>query len=115
MLTHFRPRIRSRHPSHNVLRHTENNLPMMPFRSRIRLGSTNELRKPDEFPVVELNSIEAIKNSSNKLRMKSCFTEKGVKTADWWMLRQDMINLEYLSGLPFPIISKSLFGSRGVR
>jgi len=38
MLTHFRPRIRSRHPSHNVLRHTENNLPMMPFRSRIRLG-----------------------------------------------------------------------------
>ena len=114
MLTHFRPRIRSRHPSHNVLRHTENNLPMMPFRSRIRLGSTNELRKPDEFPVVELNSIEAIKNSSNKLRMKSCFTEKGVKTADWWMLRQDMINLEYLSGLPFPIISKSLFGSRGL-
>jgi len=127
MLTHFRPRIRSRHPSHNVLRHTENNLPMMPFRSRIRLGSTNVLRSSDRVPVVELNSIEAIKNSSNKLRMKTCFTEKGVKTADWWVKNDANIGKEFtfanedddnrdcdLEELSFPIISKSLFGSRGL-
>jgi len=126
MLTHFRPRIRSRHLSHNVLRHTENNLPMMPFRSRIRLGSTNELRSLDRFPVVELNSIEAIKNSSNKLRMKTCFTEKDVKTAEWYkhifangihrfqnqIAEEEIVHT--LEELPFPIISKSLFGSRGL-
>jgi glutathione synthase/RimK-type ligase-like ATP-grasp enzyme len=121
MLTHFRPRIRSRHPSHAPLRHQANNLPMMPFRSRIRFGSTTPLRRPDRFPVVEINTIEAIKNSSSKLRMKTCFTNNEVKTADWWTYQNSefvkMFSSEEdittsLSGLPFPIVAKAHFGSR---
>ena len=118
MYTSFRPRIRSRHPSHKVLRHTENNLPYMPFRSRIRLGSTTEVN--DRFPVVELNSIEAIRNSSSKLRMKQCFTQAGVKTAQWFIYNQqtseftDVINEGnvQIEDMPFPIIAKKHFGSR---
>jgi D-alanine-D-alanine ligase-like ATP-grasp enzyme len=122
MLTHFRPRIRSRHPSHNPLRHQNNNLPMMPFRSRIRLGSTTPLRRPDRFPVVELNTIEAIRNSSSKLRMKTCFTNHEVKTADWWNIQNgDFVNMHdpekdivtSKEDLPFPIVAKAHFGSRG--
>lgn len=124
MLTHFRPRIRSRHPSHSILRHQNNNLPYMPFRSRIRFGSTTEIN--DRFTVVELNTIDAINNSADKFKMKSCFTDKGVKTADWWthitteldsgFVKEDgvrdntLVDLEELS---FPIISKHIKGSRG--
>lgn len=120
MWTSFRPRIRSRHPSHNVLRHTQNNLPYMPFRSRIRLGSTTPLRRPDRFPVVELNSIEAIQNSSSKFRMKNCFLQAGVKTADWYIYNQQTSQFDHMGteehlaaeNMPFPIVAKKHFGSR---
>lgn len=118
--TMFRPRVRSRHPSHSILRHSQNNLPALPFRSRIRLGSTTEII--DRHPVVELNSIDAIRNSSSKLRMKQCFRRDGVKTADWYQFEgNDFYYIDVTSGerrtinvdtLPFPIVCKKHFGSR---
>jgi hypothetical protein len=60
--------------------------------------------------------------------MKQCFTRAGVKTADWWTIRdsrektfnqhighQDNISSSSsnISDLPYPIIAKSHFGSRG--
>lgn len=125
----------SRHPSHSPLRRQ---LPLLPFRSCVRLGSTTE-----SIARVQCNSIQGVKNSANKLLMKQCFTRAGVKTAEWWTIgkcysgpeaapieeltvyngatsyycdnnklwKNDPINL---SRLPYPIISKSLYGSRGI-
>lgn len=120
--THFRPRIRSRHPSHDVLRPIHRKLPLLPFKSVVRLGSTTTFDKDKLYNRISVNTPEGIKNSSSKLLMKQCFAEAEVQTADWWhivdadglvayskMTNSDFINLE---DLPFPIISKSFYGSR---
>lgn len=127
-LTAFRPTIYSRHPSHNILR-TE--LPLMPFRSLIRLGSTTD--KEDTVTNggkrVEINTIQAVKNSASKLLMKQCFTEAGVKTAKWYVIKPNDLNglmFDQENGSSFensmfpiadynefPIIAKHIFGSRG--
>ena len=113
MYKYFRPRVRSRHPSHAPLRNGV--LPLFPFKSVIRFGSSKEF----EDGRIEVNTVNAIKNSSNKLLMKDCFTEDGVKTADWWqylidgMFANQITNEEdCIENLPYPIISKSHFGSR---
>jgi len=119
MFTMFRPRLRSRHPSHSVLRPTRKKLPLLPFKSIIRLGSTTEI----EGDRIEINSVEAVKNSSNKFKMKSKFTENGVITAEWWLIdfnedgsfkfknpiSFDTVEYENIS---FPLVAKKFFGSR---
>lgn len=124
-LTMFRPQIRSRHPSHKILR-TE--LPLLPFRSVVRLGSTTVLNDTVENGGnrIEINKVQAIKNSASKLLMKQCFNRDGVKTAKWckasekyeildkgirFLLGQN--DHEEFNGLEFPIVAKSLYGSRG--
>lgn len=124
--TGYYSQIRSRHPSHDVFRNKQEL--KFPFRSVIRFGSSTEL--PDTLANggkrIELNSTEAIKNSASKLRMKNCFLKAGVKTAIWWTLTQKqsglVIRTEFdvefkdstnLSLLPYPIVAKSHFGSRG--
>jgi glutathione synthase/RimK-type ligase-like ATP-grasp enzyme len=115
IITKFRPIILSRHPSHKVLRAAYKALPLNPFRSIIRFGSTTskEMYELGKFTSrqkikVELNSIKAIGNSSNKVRMKECFDKENVNTCKWWTKLPD--NLEELS---FPIIAKLRNGSRG--
>lgn len=95
--------IRSRHPSHDVFRKR--------FKSRknvlIRLGSTRIYKKKYDL---EINSIEAIENSSNKYRMKTLFNKNGVTTAQW------VSNASYViddNQFDFPIIAKNIYGSRG--
>lgn len=121
--TKFRPMIRSRHPSHSILRLRYKNLPLLPFKSVVRLGSSTEVsddttRGGDR---IELNTVESIRNSSSKLKMKRCFIKDGVKTAVAYIYKNNnfvlMDNKEDLvlgiNDLQYPIISKSLFGSRG--
>lgn len=115
--TMWRPICLTRHLSHRPLR---TQLPLLPFKAVIRLGSTTpSVRK------YELNSIQGVRNSSSKLLMKQYFTKAGVKTADWWtcmrgnfdqlvFLRNDLNEGVNINQLPYPIISKSLFGSRGI-
>lgn len=119
----FYVQIRSRHPSHNILRGSIK----LPFRSVVRFGSTTELEDTEDNGGnrVQLNSVEAIKNSASKLRMKNCFTLKNVKTADWYYVRKN--NFYHIKNhnnqiqevviavenLPYPIVAKSHFGSRG--
>lgn len=119
MLTLFRPRIRTRHPSHKLLRPVHKNLPLFPFKSIIRLGSFTELRPDSARGRLEINTTEAIANSADKLKMKSCFTDEEVKTADWWVYSNasftnatngDDVSLQEL---PYPLISKHIRGSRG--
>lgn len=122
-LSRFRPLILSRHPSHDRLRVQHKLLPLFPFRSVIRLGSSTI--PEDNADRIELNSVEAIKNSANKLLMKQCFTEAEVKTADWWIYVNGTNNVYSTKGsldsslaltienLPYPIVAKHIFGSRG--
>lgn len=107
----FRTRIFSRHPSHNILR---SNLERLPFRSLVRFGSLTKLT--DGKQRIELNSSESITISANKLLMKKKFDEAGVATAQWLTgstineIFDKMGELE----LQFPIVAKSLFGSKGI-
>jgi carbamoylphosphate synthase large subunit len=127
----FRPRIKSRHPSHNVLR---GELKLMPFRSYIRFGSST----PSSSNVVEINTVSAIKNSANKLLMKDCFGKNRVLTAEWFTYFNQTVgsdgygnyfyNMKYayqqslddpeatpihLNDFPYPIVAKHIYGSRG--
>lgn len=120
-ITKFRPRVRSRHNTHDVLR-TE--LPLFPFRSVIRLGSSTEVTGVD----VQVNTVDAVRTSANKLLMKQAFTNTGVQTADWFTYygspnggnlfllnntpNDDNQGVQAIN-LPYPIVAKHIFGSRG--
>jgi len=102
----FFPLIRSRHPSHAGIRRA---LTKLPFRSVVRLGSTNG--EVEDAGRVELNSVESIRNSSSKLRMKECFQRDGVKTAEWFRATTGAQVAQWAT--EYPIVAKSHFGSRG--
>ncbi len=121
-ITSFKTQIRSRHPSHGWLRI---NMPKFPFRSIVRLGSTLSLQ--EAYPtktneqlarIKEINTVQGVKNSSSKLLMKQCFTRSSVKTADWWTCINNTFTdytntIINISNLPYPLIAKSHYGSRG--
>jgi hypothetical protein len=114
VITQFRPMILSRHPSHDCLRSSTKNIIPLPYRSVIRFGSTTEV--PDTIANggnrIEINTIQSIKNSANKLLMKQKFQQAVVKTAEWIQFT----NLETLRGWSsekFPIVAKAHFGSKG--
>lgn len=111
----FRSLILSRHPSHSILRAKNQTLPLLPFKSVIRLGSTTV-----SDGRLEINTAQAVKNSASKLLMKQKFTEAGVKTANWFtatvgnFYTRDTFGGIDLNALPYPIVAKSHFGSRGI-
>lgn len=111
--TLFRSLIFTRHPSHAPLR---TKLPLMPFRSVVRLGSITQHTRDR----IECNSAAGVKNSASKLLMKRCFSRVGAKTAKWYVFDTnrgfvDSENIAHTSEhIPYPIIAKSLHGSRGV-
>lgn len=128
-------KILSRHPSHNVLRRVkgQNDTGIIVSKPTVmRLGSTTQV----DASYREINSIQAINNSADKLLMKTRFAENGVKTANWWTIlhtpvpnqpnaensyrafpQNDAIELNEgaitLHELPYPIVAKHRFGSRG--
>jgi carbamoylphosphate synthase large subunit len=112
--TKFRPRVKSRHPSHDPLREK---LPLLPFKSVVRLGSSTEV----DDNRVECNTIEAVNNSANKLLMKECFTTNNVVTAEWFRFNVGEgifidSNTEIgvpKTNLPYPLVAKHIYGSRG--
>jgi len=114
----YRPLILSRHGTHSILRAKNQTLPLLPFKSVIRLGSSTE-----SDGRLEINTVEAVKNSASKLLMKQKFIEAGVKTADWWVYKEGQnIFVKHnigdqgrcINDLPYPIVAKSHFGSRGI-
>lgn len=112
-LTSFRPMILSRHPSHDILRLKSKRLPLFQFRSVVRFGSTTEVNDTiaKGGSRVEINTVESIKNSSSKLKMKQCFTDANVKTAPW--ITSEEISKIGTENFNFPIVAKNYFGSRG--
>ena len=116
-----RKRVLSKHPSHKVFRKA---LPVIKgLKYVVRLGSTTELPdvKSKGGDRIEINTVESIKNSMDKLKMKKCFNQANAKTAQWWYSKDGNIFLENANdnnkvnkeNLPFPIIAKHRFGSRG--
>ncbi len=74
--------------------------------------------------IVEINTIEAIKNSASKLRMKNCFNLGGVKTAEYFLVGEGNALMAItgpetqpiavtLDKIPYPVVAKHFFGSRG--
>lgn len=118
----YKPQVRSRHPSHSNLK-KDNVLMKISNKSVVRFGSSKFYGDSitNGGNRVEINTIEAVSNSANKLKMKTCFTRDSVKTAKWWTFKdgvfcfqnnpEDVISIEEL---PFPIISKNIRGSRGL-
>ena len=111
----FRPQVRSRHPSHDILRES---LTKLPFRSIVRLGSTTELGSKAMEGRVEINTVKGVETSSDKLLMKQAFDKAGIPTAMWFTTKDGK---EFTSSkekltidnLPYPIVAKSRRGSRG--
>lgn len=124
MLKYFRPVIRTRHPSHQKLRrrNREKVFPLFPFKSVIRFGSTTDIKDTitNGGNRVEINTIESIRKSSNKLKMKDAFRDAGVITAEWYtskegkFLKENTLEGELITAenLPFPIVAKKHYGSR---
>lgn len=122
--TRFRPMIRSRHETHDILREKES-WSLFPFKSVIRFGS--ETDEPDTRTHggnrVEINTIQAVRNSSSKMLMKQKFDAAGIQTSDWYMLilgdtmhlrdMQNNGNRVNTDTLHFPLLAKKTFGSRG--
>jgi len=109
--THFQLRILSRHPSCEKLRHK---ILVKGAKVVYRHGSTTQ----GDFKY-EINSVASVRNSSDKLRMKECFTKAGITQANWRKLdalksKDEMT--KFLKEVNFPenhLIIKSRFGSRG--
>ncbi len=106
----YRSKIRTRHPSHALLRAK---LVMLPFKSVVRLGSTTNV--PDTVSNggtrIEINTTTAIGNSASKFKMKDCFKEHDVKTAEFYKIKEVKDTLDTWD--IFPLIAKINFGSRG--
>ena len=69
-------RVFSRHPSHRSLRMK---VPTGGTRTLLRLGSSTT----SNWPSIEINTVDAIKNSSNKIKMKKLFHQAGVPSPDF--------------------------------
>ena len=109
--TLFRPMILSRHPSHDILRLKHKKIAALPYRSVIRFGSSTEVEDTTAKGGnrIEINTVNAIKISANKLLMKQKFAEAGVRTANW----RQHCPIEGLTDLEFPIVAKAHYGSKG--
>ncbi len=109
-ITYWRPLTLSRHPTHSPLRIQ---LARHRFPSCVRLGSTTQVNNTKY--VVQINSIQGVMNSASKLRMKQCFNTGSVRHADWIGSTNNRTNiLNWANTTGYPIVSKSLGGSRGV-
>lgn len=107
----FHSKVRSMHPTHNILR---SKLPLFPFKSVIRMGSVTDV--PDTITNggnrIELNTIEAIKNSASKFRMKDCFVKGEVKTAEFYKVSEVKESIKANTWDIYPLVAKINFGSR---
>jgi hypothetical protein len=98
-------RVFSRHPSHNVIRKGRPLNILWDHVACIRLGSTTDKADKWSRSPYQINTVEAIEISSNKIKMKTAFEENNIKSPEFWEttdIPQDM----------FPIIAKKIVGSR---
>lgn len=121
-MSKFSIKIRTRHPSQMPLRKL---LPQSNVRAIVRFGSSTPVNEvypkfAGKRPIVEINMIDAVKVSANKLLMKQAFTNAGVITSDWWVINGNILTSMKVAAesvtfdkAPYPIVAKHIFGSRG--
>lgn len=98
--------IRTKNPSAAPLRRSI----FVNKRAIVRLGSRTPSRQI--YPTqsfVEVNTVESIENSRDKLRMKECFSRYDVKQAEWFTLDQAPITRM----ADFPYVGKQIVGFKG--
>jgi len=99
-------KIRTKNPSAAPLRRSI----FVNKRAIVRLGSRTPSRQI--YPTqsfVEVNTVESIENSRDKLRMKECFSRYDVKQAEWFTLDQAPITRM----ANFPYVGKQIVGFKG--
>lgn len=99
----------SRHPSHNALRKQ-----VIAPRGKhfvFRLGSITEDHKRWGRDYISINSIEGIKNSMDKLRMKNCFSHAKVNSLPFVHLTTE--GSQEWCKKNYPFVIKHRYGSRG--
>lgn len=113
MPRYYRPRVRTKNHTADILRPKNKELPRFEFRSVIRLGSTSEVKGID----VEINTVDSVKTSSHKVNMKKAFEKYNLYQAPYYTidgnsLRQNNIVVEK-NDLPFPLVAKKIYSSKG--
>jgi glutathione synthase/RimK-type ligase-like ATP-grasp enzyme len=108
----FRPRLRTKNYSTDGLKDKLREL-LFPVRSIIRMGSlteTNEIVRPGS-KVIELNTVESVEISRNKLLMHEAFdsVKDGLKHAKYYEVKE----LPDFKSLKFPILAKKIVGQGG--
>lgn len=104
----YKVRIASRHPSHRAI-WIIGQMPLFPKRVRVRFGSNKELRKC----TIDFNSIEAIDNTANKLKMKDIFCIAGVRSPKYFTNNPSVYASIMDGQLGEKIFFKTPFHSRG--
>jgi len=106
--------IRTKNPSAIPLRRSIS----VPGRSIVRLGSQTPTNRAfpksyGVYPIKEVNTVESILNSRDKLRMKDCFAKYSteIPQAQWWELK-DIPDNAY-PNLPYPLVAKRVVGFKG--
>lgn len=100
----------SRHPTHRPIAGL-----MVEKNAVLRLGLLRKEKNFDLSKKFVINSIEAVRNSASKFLMKSCFSDKKVRTAEY-LIPDSIEELDnWASGFKqeTKFIIKSEFGSRG--
>ena len=98
---------------------TTNNQTVIQTRA-IKRRTNKKLLSFDDVTIKEINTVQGVRNSSDKLLMKKAFSSAKVKTADWWTIKNGRYCFEDnenaitpIENLPFPLVLKSRMGSRG--
>ena len=129
----YKVRLRTKNHSSNELRNLLNKTPK---RTIVRLGSitpTDEIYRNTSEEIIELNTVEAVKNSRSKLLMKKCFKDAGVDQSEWYtkavLFPEEAGGREFIemhsgsnddiyidassSDFKYPILAKRIFGFKG--
>lgn len=95
-------RILSRHPSHAILRRR---IPLLNNTGAVlRLGSTTS-----DNSEIQINTVQSVKNSSDKIKMKQIFKEAGVNSPEFYL---DISELEDYN-FERPLLAKRTYRSKG--
>ena len=120
----FKPRVRSKNHSCDELR--RGGLGYYPFRSVVRLGSVTPNAHLFKNPngIIEINSVDAVNVSRNKLLMKQAFAQAEVPQSEWWLIidadglvaypKAANAGYVHLDHLPYPLIVKRVHGFKGI-